>query len=73
MSKRYILGAVAIIIAVIAIFLFLAPTTIDPDSDRMPDDVTGPGQEGMSATGTPSTPPVAPEASPAPGEVTVTP
>lgn len=73
MNKRNLLGVVLIIVAVIAVFLFLAPATIDPDSDRMPDDVTGPGEEGMSATGTPSTPAVTPEASPSPGEVTVAP
>lgn len=72
MSKRFVLGAVAIIFTIIAVFLFLAPTAIDPDSDRMPDDISGPGQEGMSATGTPSTAAAAPDASPAPGEVKVT-
>jgi hypothetical protein len=71
MPKRYILGAVVIVVAVIALFLFLAPTTVDPGADKMPDDVTGPGEEGMMATGTPSTASADPEASPPPGETEV--
>jgi hypothetical protein len=71
MPKRYILGAVVIIAAIIAIFLFLAPATVDPGADKMPDDITGPGEEGMIATGSPSTASASPDAAPPPGEVQV--
>jgi len=73
MQKRYILGGAVILAAIVAVILFLAPTAVDPDAHRLPDDTTGPGQEGMTATGTPSTAAADPQASPAPGEVTVTP
>lgn len=72
MEKRHVLGGLAILAVIIAIFLFIAPTSIDPDQDRVPDDVTGPGEEGMTATGSTATSSADPEVSPEPDEVTVT-
>ena len=72
MRKRYVLGGAVILAAIVAAILFLTPTAIDPNAHKLPDDATGPGHEGMTATGTPSTAAAAPQATPAPGEVTVT-
>jgi hypothetical protein len=70
MSKRNI-GIIVIALLVVVLVLLYGPMAVNPNADRMPDDVTGPGEEGMIATGAVETPEAPPEASPSPGEATV--
>lgn len=71
MNKRTIGAIVITVLIVIVLLLLFAPTMVSEDADIMPDDTTGPKEEGMAATGTPETPVASPEARPAPGEVKV--
>lgn len=51
MNHRLAIGILLLILAVLALYFFLAPTTVGPEDQRLPDDVTGPGNEGAIATG----------------------
>ena len=70
MSKRA-KGIIIVVLIVLVLVLLYAPTMVSEDADMVPDDVTGPKEEGMTATGTPHTAEASPDARPAPGEVKV--
>lgn len=51
MNKRVIIGIVVLLFAVVAVYMLLAPATVDPGEHRLAPSTSAPGQEGALATG----------------------